>query len=137
MARHIDVDRVIEQVVSLEQVARKRVCDTPTNSPAYERYKTQLLEREKMLAILKAQPTADVVPKSEFDKLLISSTTELHISMEKLVNVRAEHPIYTAIKSNVAIEVIEDLEKNGLLNVEPWAVENLKKKYTGDNSDGL
>lgn len=31
--------------------------------------------------------------------------------------------------SEVALEVIEDLEDRGLLNVEPWAVAEVKKEY--------
>ena len=61
MSRYIDADKLYEQFNSLEQLARKRVYDTPTNSPAYERYSTQYYEREKALSIIKAQPTADVV----------------------------------------------------------------------------
>lgn len=58
---YIEREKVLEQFKSLEQLARKRVYDTPTNSPAYERYSTQYYEREKALSIIKAQPTADVV----------------------------------------------------------------------------
>lgn len=58
---YINKENLLEQFNSLEQLARKRVYDTPTNSPAYERYSTQYYEREKALSIIKAQPTADVV----------------------------------------------------------------------------
>ena len=34
-----------------------------------------------------------------------------------------------APKSEVALEVIEYLESNGLLNMNPWAIYELKKKY--------
>lgn len=33
-------------------------------------------------------------------------------------------------RSKVAIKVIEYLERNGLLNMESWAIDGLKKKYT-------
>ena len=79
MARYIDADKLLEQVNSLEQLARKRVYDTPTNSPAYERYSTQYREREKMLSIIKAQPTADVAPKDEVAR-------EIFEEIEKVVN---------------------------------------------------
>ena len=36
-----------------------------------------------------------------------------------------------APKSEVAIEVIEYLESNGLLNMNVWAIYELKKKYKG------
>ena len=33
-------------------------------------------------------------------------------------------------RSEVAKEIIDDLAREGLLNVEPWGIANLKKKYT-------
>ena len=33
-------------------------------------------------------------------------------------------------RSEVAKEIIADLASEGLLNVEPWGIANLKKKYT-------
>lgn len=33
-------------------------------------------------------------------------------------------------KSEVVIEVIDRLAREGVLNVEPWAIDELKKKYT-------
>ena len=35
-----------------------------------------------------------------------------------------------APRSEVAKEIIDDLASEGLLNVEPWGIANLKKKYT-------
>ena len=32
-------------------------------------------------------------------------------------------------RSEVAKEIIDDLAREGLLNVEPWGIANLKKKY--------
>ncbi len=61
MRKYIDADALIEEVKTLEQLARKRVYDTPTNSPAYERYATQYSERERILNIIKAHHAADVV----------------------------------------------------------------------------
>jgi hypothetical protein len=70
--------------------------------------------------------------------LLVSETTELRISMEKLVRVRTEHPIFKAIEEKVAREIFEELETKA-----PWFCENqtayehfneelaeLKKKHT-------
>jgi hypothetical protein len=108
MARYIDADKLLEQVNSLEQLARKRVCDTPTNSPAYERYATQFQEREKMLAILKAQPTADVVPKSEVEEIIEET--------------------FKIIRKNF---VISPLCKSALSDLEA----ELKKKYTESNNE--
>lgn len=61
MRKYIDVEPLIKEVGSLEQLARKRMYDTPTHSPAYDRYSTQYTEREWMLSLVKAQPAADVV----------------------------------------------------------------------------
>lgn len=58
---YIEKETLVKEVASLEQLARKRVYDTPTNSPAYERYSTQYQERNSILSIIKAQTTADVV----------------------------------------------------------------------------
>ena len=118
MARYIDADKLLEQVNSLEQLARKRVYDTPTNSPAYERYATQYQEREKMLAILKAQPTADVVPKSEVDmwyheyhfiKDILKQEKMYHRETEKLADKYCAE-LQTA-KSEVAREIFEEIGK--------------------------
>ena len=61
MSIYIDKETVLNRIVSLEQLARKRVYDTPTNSPCYERYVAQMQDRQQMLSIIKAVPTADVV----------------------------------------------------------------------------
>ena len=61
MSRYIDKDTLLNRIVSLEQLARKRVHDTPANSPCYERYVAQMQDRQQMLSIIKAMPTADVV----------------------------------------------------------------------------
>lgn len=64
MVRYIDVDALIKEIILLCQLAQKRVRDTHSNNPVYERYITQLQDRERILRIINAQPTADVVPKS-------------------------------------------------------------------------
>ena len=40
--------------------------------------------------------------------------------------------VYTLrhLKAEIAREIIDDLAREGLLNVEPWGIDNLKKKYT-------
>ena len=58
---YIERETLLKRIVSLEQLARKRVYDTPTNSPCYERYVAQMQDRQQMLSIIKACPTADVV----------------------------------------------------------------------------
>ncbi|MEE1050405.1 MAG: hypothetical protein U0M60_23635 [Clostridia bacterium] len=102
--------------------------------------------------------TADVVPKSEVEELqakvarlrkentelLVSKETDIHISMEKLVKVRTEHPIFKAIEEKVAREIFEEIEKITMHNVTSsygiWlmsmgedAFAELKKKYIGES----
>ena len=89
-------------------------------------------------------PAADVVPKSEVERLekelenmLVSKQTELHIPMEYVVRVRTEHPIYKAIKTEVAREIFEEIE-NVLSDCGLYGrfslikISELKKKYTGE-----
>lgn len=73
--------------------------------------------------VIDRMPTADVVPKSEVEELeqdvtrleqeltnmLVSEQTELHIPMEYVVRVRTEHPIYKAIKAEVAKEIFAEI----------------------------
>lgn len=58
---YIERETLLKRIVSLEQLARKRVYDTPTNSPCYERYVAQMQDRQQMLSIIKAVPAANVV----------------------------------------------------------------------------
>jgi hypothetical protein len=147
MARYIDADKLLEQVNSLEQLARKRVYDTPTNSPAYERYATQYHEREKMLAILKAQPTADVAPNSEVEQWYheyhtikdeLKQEKTYHRETEKLADKYCVE-LQTA-KSEVAREIFAEIEENIFENLNRnyadryfnliVKIAELKKKYT-------
>lgn len=41
----IDRAELYKHIAELEELARNRVCDTPSNSPAYMRYVAQLNER--------------------------------------------------------------------------------------------
>lgn len=43
--------------------------------------------------------------------------------------------LYNDARAGVAAKVIDDLAKEGLLNIEPWAVEAFKKKYTEDQNN--
>lgn len=83
MTRYIDVDGLIKEIILLCQLAQKRVRDTPGNSPVYERYSTQLQDRERILRIINAQPTADVVPRSEYDALA-EQNESLEIELENM-----------------------------------------------------
>ena len=71
-------------------------------------------------------PTADIVPKSEVERLkqqldfmLVSEQTELHIPMEYVFKVRTEHPVYTAIKTEVAREIFDAFDK-AIGSCEAW-----------------
>ena len=91
-----------------EYIDREQVCENCNNQNYCEKEKCPVYKVS----------TADVVPKSEVEKLqkqlaemLVSEQTELHIPMEYLVRVRTEHPIYTAIKTEVAREIFREIEK--------------------------
>lgn len=58
---YIKREELLKKVGELESLASKRVYDTPTNSPAYQRYSTQMIERASFIDVIKEQPTADVV----------------------------------------------------------------------------
>ena len=89
-----------------------------------------------------------VVPKSEVEELqanvarlrkenvelLVSKETDIHISMEKLVRVRTEHPIVKAIKAEVARESFEEIEQwlatdGTLLIITAKKFAEIKNKY--------
>ena len=75
--------------------------------------------------------------EKENAELLISETTDVHISMEKLVKVRTEHPIFKAIEEKVARKIFEEIER-GIAELYPILYAptlnkffaELKKKYT-------
>ena len=50
------------KLVELEDMARKRVLDTTTNSPCYMRYVTQLTERTNFKYMVADAPTIEAVP---------------------------------------------------------------------------
>lgn len=60
--RLIDADVIFPYVKKLEDLAQKRIWDTPTNSPCYQRYRTQYTEREEFRKIVENSPTVDAVP---------------------------------------------------------------------------
>lgn len=137
MAQYIDADELIKEVGSLEQLARKRVYDTPTNSPVYERYCTQFQERKRILSIIKAHPTAEVVPKSEVAQEFTCFVGDPH---------KVDHCPYLdeieKSKTDVAREIFEELEKIfdsyglGYFNSNlKRTIDELKKKYTEENSN--
>ena len=92
----------------------------------------------------------NVVPKSEVERLqkenaelLLSETTELHLSMESLINVRVEHPIFKAIEGKVAWEIFDAFDK-AIGSCEAWdhlpavllqLLAELKQKYSERSND--
>ena len=115
MARYIDLDKAIERLKA---------------SPAFPNFGTDgyfLLDVVEDL--LKQQPTADVVPRAEFDQLLISATTDIPISMVTLFKVRTEHPLFKAIETEVAREIFEGLRTSGLTEWRYPIIGELKQKY--------
>jgi rubrerythrin len=61
MNDYISREAAISEFSELQALARKRVYDTPTNSPVYMRYATQAQERDSAVRRLMALPSADVV----------------------------------------------------------------------------
>ena len=61
MAEYIDKGALYDKIAELEDLARQRVIDTPTSSPAYLRYVAQLNEREYLKSRILALPAADAV----------------------------------------------------------------------------
>lgn len=139
MARYIDADALL---------LKKETIELP--DPNGGEYHIDIIHSYDV----ERAPTADVVPKSEVDELqtekedlqakvaklrkenielLVSKETDIHISMEKLVKVRTEHPIFKAIEEKVAREIFEEIftkcvDYNGY--IEQPKLAELKKKYT-------
>lgn len=62
MAEYIERDAIYGKISELEELARNRVVDTPSISPAYARYVSQLNERTALKHMIFDTPAADVVP---------------------------------------------------------------------------
>lgn len=62
MAEYIDKSELYKEIAELEELSRKRVVDTPTNSPAYARYVAQLNERTMLKHKIADTHAADVAP---------------------------------------------------------------------------
>lgn len=62
MAEYIDKGALYEKIAQLEEIARNRYLDTPSNSPAYQRYLAQMQERTALKHLIADFPAADVVP---------------------------------------------------------------------------
>lgn len=60
MKEYIEKAMLYKEIAELEELARKRVLDTPTNSPAYARYVAQLNERTELKHKIYDFPAAEV-----------------------------------------------------------------------------
>lgn len=62
MVEYIERNALYEKIARLEELARNRVVDTPSTSPAYMRYVAQLNERTALKHLIFDTPAADVAP---------------------------------------------------------------------------
>ena len=62
MAEYISKTALYGEVAKLEELARNRYLDTPSNSPAYPRYTAQMQERTALKHLIADFPAADVAP---------------------------------------------------------------------------
>lgn len=62
MNDYISREAAISMFAELQELANKRVCDTPADSPCYMRYVTQARERDDTVRRLIELPAADVRP---------------------------------------------------------------------------
>ena len=62
MAEYIDKNALYEKIAQLEELARDRYLETPSNSPCYSRYMAQLNERTAFKHIIADFPSADAAP---------------------------------------------------------------------------
>ncbi len=60
MAEYIEREALYKKLLEFEALARARVIDTPTNSPAYPIYIAQLFERYAIGHMIAELPAADV-----------------------------------------------------------------------------
>mgnify|MGYP001035626461 FL=1 len=62
MSEYIEREVLYKKLLEMEALARARVIDTPTTSPEYQRYRTQLTERVQVARMVGGAPAADVAP---------------------------------------------------------------------------
>ena len=62
MAEYIDKGALYERIAQLEELARNRYLDTPSNSPAYPRYMAQMQDRTALKHLIADFTVVDVVP---------------------------------------------------------------------------
>lgn len=62
MSELISKGALYKKIAEMEDLARKRVLDTPTNSPCYMRYVAQLNERTAFKHMIADEPTIEALP---------------------------------------------------------------------------
>ena len=123
MTRYIEADKLIAHLkVEIKE------CEIPFGSRANGKsiaYGTAL-GLKSAISFVETLSTADVVPKSEVEKL----EKEVLIWKQNRFNLYQRLELYEMAMKKGAIEVIEYLENEGLLNMTPQGIAELKKKYT-------
>ena len=135
--RYIDADKLVEMCKRQIECEWNTIAAPNSWADAFQDF-SDLVEQT---------PTEDVVSRSEVEDLIykfecllyhstggkLSKHTYDLLVMEAVVTDYIQESYeegYEDGKSNVAGEIIDDLAREGLLNVEPWGIANLKKKYT-------
>ena len=62
MAEYIEKGAIYNKIAELEELARNRYLDTPSNSPVFARYMAQMQERTALKFLIADFPAADAVP---------------------------------------------------------------------------
>ncbi len=130
--RYIDADELLKHYIALVKIDWNNKVSPPSWSYAYESFIDYLAEL----------PTADVVPKSEVEKL----NNELMIWKQDRFNLYQRLELYEITRQKVAREIFEEIEK--LIYSECFSIRadrviegriidgemlaELKKKYTED-----
>lgn len=135
MARYIDADALIEMCKRQIECEWNTIAAPGSWADAFQDF-SDLVEQT---------PTADVVPRAELAVTSFQQSAKIATLTAKLESREAvietlrdisEHlakmldKMIVKTRSDVAREIIDDLASEGLLNVEPWGIANLKKKYT-------
>ena len=69
MTEYTDKSALYEKIAQLEELARNRYLETPSNSPAYPRYTAQMQERTALKHLIADFPAVDAVPAEKYDEL--------------------------------------------------------------------
>lgn len=123
MARYIDADKPIAHLKD-EIDACEPIFGGRANGKSVA-YGTEL-GLKAAISFAETLSVADVVPKSEVARL----ETENLILKQKRLNLFDRLEFVKMARAKGAIEVIEHLENEGLLNMTPQGIANFKKKYT-------